>query len=222
MKLVVQIPCLDEEETLASTIKDIPRQIPGIDKVEVLVIDDGSSDKTAQIAKAKGAEHLIRLSKTKGLGVAFAAGLETALQLGADIIVNTDGDNQYRGEDIPKLIQPILEGKAQIVLGDRRIANIKQFGFVKRLLHRIGNAVVTRISGLVISDATSGFRAISARLMFGEIIGFGGCLPAGIIQTAIDFNRTIYFQNLQRGIIHWNIRIISFQGYWRFKHTKYK
>lgn len=161
MKLIVQIPCLNEENTIASTIKEIPRQIPGINKVEILVIDDGSCDRTSQIAKESGVEHIIRLSKTKGLGPAFAAGIETALKLGADIIVNTDGDNQYRGEDIHKLVQPILEGKAQIVIGDRQVATIKQFSFLKKLLHRLGNAVVRRISGLVVFDATSGFRAIS-------------------------------------------------------------
>ena len=161
MKLIVQIPCLDEEKTIASAVKDIPRQIAGIDKVEILVIDDGSSDQTSPIAKEAGAEHIIRFSKTKGLGPAFSAGIETALKLGADIIVNTDGDNQYRGEDIPKLVQPILDGKAEIVIGDRKIASIKEFSFLKKLLHRLGNAVVRRISGLVIFDATSGFRAIS-------------------------------------------------------------
>ena len=161
MKLIVQIPCLNEEKTIGATIRDIPRHIPDIDKVEILVIDDGSSDKTAQIAKESGAEHIIRLSKTKGLGPAFAAGIETALKLGADIIANTDGDNQYRGEDIPKLVRPILDGKAQIVIGERLIATIKEFSFLKKRLHRLGNAVVRRISGLSVFDATSGFRAFS-------------------------------------------------------------
>ena len=161
MKLIVQIPCLNEEETIAQTIRDIPRQIPGIDKVEILVIDDGSSDKTAEVAKKSGVEHILRFSKTQGLGVAFMAGIEAALKLGADIIVNTDGDNQYRGEDIPKLIQPILQGQTEIVIGDRQLATLRQFGFLKKQLHRLGNFVVRRISGLVIFDATSGFRAIS-------------------------------------------------------------
>ena len=161
MKLIVQIPCLNEEKTIAQTIKDIPRQIPGIDKVEILVIDDGSSDKTVQIARESGAEHIICFSKTKGLSAAFISGIETAIKLGADIIVNTDGDNQYRGEEISKLIRPILDGRAEIVIGDRKIATIKEFGFVKRHLHKLGNIIVRRISGLAIFDATSGFRAIS-------------------------------------------------------------
>lgn len=161
MKLIVQIPCLDEEKTIASTIRDIPRKIPGIDKIEILVIDDGSQDKTSQIAKESGAAHIIRFGKTKGLSFAFISGIEAALKLGADIIVNTDGDNQYRGQDLPKLVQPILDGGAEIVIGDRRIATIKDFGFLKRQLHRLGNFVVRQISGLAVFDATSGFRAIN-------------------------------------------------------------
>ena len=161
MKLIVQIPCLNEEKTVALTIRDIPRQIPGIDKVEILVIDDGSSDKTAEIAGKSGVEHILRFSKTKGLGTTFMAGIETALKLEADIIVNTDGDNQYQGEDIPRLIQPILEGRSEIVIGDRCIGTIKEFSLPKKLLHKLGNIVVRQISGLAIFDATSGFRAFS-------------------------------------------------------------
>lgn len=161
MKLIVQIPCLNEEKTIAQTIQDIPRQIPGIEQVEILVVDDGSSDQTSSIARACGAEHIIRLSPTRGLSCAFTSGIEAAIKLGADIIVNTDGDHQYRGEDIPKLIQPILDKKAEIVIGDRKITTIKGFGFIKRQLHRLGNFIVRQISGLVVFDATSGFRAIS-------------------------------------------------------------
>lgn len=161
MKLIVQIPCLNEEKTIAQTIQDIPRQIPGIEQVEILVIDDGSSDKTSSIARACGAEHIIRSSQTRGLSCTFTSGIEAAIKLGADIIVNTDGDHQYRGEDIPKLIRPILDKKAEIVIGDRKITTIKDFGFIKRQLHRLGNFVVRQISGLVVFDATSGFRAIS-------------------------------------------------------------
>lgn len=161
MKLIAQIPCLNEEKGIALTIKNIPRRIPGIDKVEILVIDDGSIDKTAQIAKELGVEHIIYLGETRGLGHAFASGIEAALKLGADIIVNTDGDNQYKGEDIPKLIKPILEGQAEIVIGDRQVKTLKQFSFIKRQLQRLGNFTVCRFSGLNIFDATSGFRAIS-------------------------------------------------------------
>jgi glycosyltransferase involved in cell wall biosynthesis len=161
MKLIVQIPCLNEEETLPRTLRDIPRKIPGIDKVEILVIDDGSTDRTVEIARKHGADHIVRLTNNKGLAEAFMTGLNTALQLGADIIVNTDGDNQYRGSDIPKLIQPILEGKADIVIGDRQIDKIKHFSWIKKKLQKLGSWVVRQVSNTDIPDATSGFRAFS-------------------------------------------------------------
>jgi len=160
MKLIVQIPCLDKK-TIAQTIKDIPKQIPGIDKIGILVIDDRSSDKTIQIAKMLGIEHIIRLSKTRGLSPAFTAGIEIALKLGADIIVNTDGDNQYQGKDIPILIQLILDRQTEMVIGDRQAKTIKEFSFLKKLLHKIGNIVIGQISGLIINDTTSGFYAFS-------------------------------------------------------------
>jgi len=161
MKLIVQIPCFNEEETLPITVKDIPRNIKGIDKIEVLVIDDGSTDRTSEVAKELGVEHIVRFSRNKGLAKAFSAGLDACLKLGADIIVNTDADNQYKGEDIPKLIKPILEGKADIVVGDRQIDTIKDFSFMKKKLQKIGSLVVRHVSGTDIPDATSGFRAFS-------------------------------------------------------------
>ena len=161
MKLIVQIPCFNEEETLPITVKDIPRNIKGIDKVEVLVIDDGSTDRTSEVAKELGVEHIVRFNRNKGLAKAFSAGLDACLKLGADIIVNTDADNQYKGEDIPKLIKPILEGKADIVVGDRQIDTIKDFSFMKKKLQKIGSLVVRHVSGTDIPDATSGFRAFS-------------------------------------------------------------
>ena len=161
MKLIVQIPCFNEEETLPITVKDIPRNIKGIDKVEVLVIDDGSTDRTSEVAKELGVEHIVRFNKNKGLAKAFSTGLDACLKLGADIIVNTDADNQYKGEDIPKLIKPILEGKADIVVGDRQIDTIKDFSFMKKKLQKIGSLVVRHVSGTDIPDATSGFRAFS-------------------------------------------------------------
>jgi len=161
MKLIVQIPCFNEEKTLSHTVKDIPRDIEGMDNVEILVIDDGSTDRTAEVAKELGVDHILRFSKNKGLALAFTAGLDASLKLGADIIVNTDGDNQYKAEDIPKLIQPILEGRAEIVVGDRQVNNIEHFSRIKRILQRVGSWVVRRFSGTNIADTTSGFRAYS-------------------------------------------------------------
>jgi glycosyltransferase involved in cell wall biosynthesis len=156
MKLMVQIPCLNEEKTLPITLKSIPRKIEGVDKVEILIIDDGSTDRTLEVAKEAGVEHIVRLTKTKGLAKSFMAGIDASLKLGADIIVNTDADSQYRGEDIPKLIKPILEGKADVVIGNR---DMEDFSFTKRSLQRIGSWVVRQVSKTNVPDTTSGFRA---------------------------------------------------------------
>lgn len=161
MKLIIQIPCHNEEATLPGTLRDLPRQIPGVEVIETLVVDDGSADRTAQVACELGVRHVVRLPQHMGLARAFAVGLETALREGADIIVNTDADNQYRGDDIPHLIQPILEGRAEIVIGDRGIAHLTHFSSLKRLLQRFGSWVVQAASGVKIPDATSGFRAFS-------------------------------------------------------------
>lgn len=161
MKLIVQIPCLNEEQCLAAVLADIPREIPGVDSVEVLVIDDGSTDRTAQVAAASGADHLVGNKTTQGLARTFSVGLERALELGADIVVNTDGDNQYFGGDIPALIEPVLAGRADIVIGDRRIATNPHFGKWKRRLQALGSAIVRTLSGTEVPDAVSGFRAIS-------------------------------------------------------------
>ncbi len=161
MKLIVQIPCLNEAETLPATVRDIPRQIEGIDTVELLVIDDGSSDNTAAVARELGVEHIVRFRSNRGLAAAFAAGLDAALRLGADIIVNTDGDNQYAGADIPKLIAPILAGQADIVIGDRQVETIVHFSPIKKRLQKWGSWVVRQASNTEIPDTTSGFRAYS-------------------------------------------------------------
>jgi len=163
MKLIIQIPCFNEEKTLPLTIADIPRDIEGIDKVEILVVDDGSTDRTVEVAKELGVDHVVSLNENKGLAQAFAAGLDTSLKLGADIIVNTDGDNQYNGEDVPKLVKPILEGRADIVVGNRQVNNIEHFSYIKRILQSIGSWVVRHFSGTNINlkDTTSGFRAYS-------------------------------------------------------------
>ncbi len=161
MKLIIQIPCYNEEKTLPITLNDLPKKIDGIDKIEILVIDDGSKDNTREVAIRHGADHVIGFNKNRGLARAFAYGLETALKLGADIIVNTDADNQYCGADIPKLLEPILKGEADIVIGDRQTHKIPHFSRFKKFLQRFGSMIVSFLSRTKIPDATSGFRAIS-------------------------------------------------------------
>src|SRR3954449_3769530 len=159
MKLIIQIPCWDEEEQLPRTLADLPREVPGVDSVEWLVIDDGSTDRTVDVARENGVDHIVRLTNNKGLAAAFQAGLDAALKLGADIVVNTDADNQYNAADIPRLIQPILEGNADMVVGARPIDQIEHFSPIKKRLQRLGSAVVRRASETNIADTTSGFRA---------------------------------------------------------------
>jgi glycosyltransferase involved in cell wall biosynthesis len=170
MKLIVQIPCLDEEATLPATIVDIPRRIEGIDEVELLVVDDGSIDRTVEVARTHGVEHIVRLTNNKGLAAGFQAGLDACLKLGADIVVNTDADNQYSGADIPKLVRPILAGEADIVVGDRRVNSIEHFSGAKKALQRLGSWVVRRLSGTEIADTTSGFRAYNREAALGLLV----------------------------------------------------
>ncbi len=159
MKLIVQIPALNEEETLATAIAAVPREISGVSSVEILVIDDGSTDNTVGVAREAGADHILQMASNVGLARAFTAGIEEALALGADIIVNTDADNQYCADDIPALIQPILDRRAQIVVGARPIKEIESFSPIKKALQRLGSWVVRQASGSTIPDAPSGFRA---------------------------------------------------------------
>ncbi len=161
MKVIVQIPCLNEEQTLPATVRDIPRKIPGVDKVEILIIDDGCKDRTVDVARSLGVDHIVSFPGNRGLGHAFAAGIDRCLMLGADIIVNTDGDNQYSGADIPALIKPILEHHADIVIGDRQPDKIRHFSFAKRKLQVFGSRVVSRLAGIHVPDVASGFRAYS-------------------------------------------------------------
>jgi len=161
MKLIVQIPCLNEEGTLPQTVADIPRQIEGIDCIEILIIDDGSSDRTIEVARQIGVHHIVRNLNNKGLAASFNIGIDTCLRLGADIIVNTDGDNQYQGQDIAKLVAPIVNGQADIVIGDRQTDSIPHFDLHKKLLQKFGSAIVRILSGVQIPDAVSGFRAFS-------------------------------------------------------------
>jgi glycosyltransferase involved in cell wall biosynthesis len=159
MKLIIQIPCFNEETTLPATLGDLPRAVEGIDSVEWLVIDDGSTDRTVEVAREHGVHHIVRLTNNRGLAAAFQAGLDASLKLGADIIVNTDADNQYYGGDIPKLVAPILAGEADMVIGDRETDQIEHFSPLKKRLQRLGSAVVRRASGTDVPDTTSGFRA---------------------------------------------------------------
>lgn len=161
MKLIVQIPCYNEEETISTTLNEIPKKIDGIDDVEILIIDDGSIDKTVEVAKKCGMDHIVSHSKNLGLAKAFATGIKKAVELDADIIVNLDADNQYKASDIPKLIQPILEKKADIVIGARPIEKIKSFSPLKKMLQKLGSYVMRKISGADILDAPSGFRAFT-------------------------------------------------------------
>jgi glycosyltransferase involved in cell wall biosynthesis len=159
MKLIIQIPCLNEEATLPLTVADLPRELPGFDPVELLVVDDGSTDRTIEVARECGVDHVVRLTNNKGLAAAFQAGLDACLKLGADVVVNTDADNQYRGADVAKLVEPIVAGSADMVVGDRQVGGIDHFSPRKKRLQRLGSWVVRRLSGTAITDATSGFRA---------------------------------------------------------------
>ncbi|MDR2104965.1 MAG: glycosyltransferase family 2 protein [Deferribacteraceae bacterium] len=161
MKLIIQIPCFNEEASLPITFADLPRHIDGIDAIEYLVIDDGSTDRTVETAKELGVNHIVSFKRNKGLAAAFTAGVETCLRLGADIIVNTDADNQYQGGDIAKLVKPILDGKADITIGARPIADIEHFSWRKKKLQRFGSFIVRLASQTDIPDAPSGFRAYS-------------------------------------------------------------
>ena len=159
MKLIIQIPCFNEAEQLPQTLADLPREVEGFDVVEWLVIDDGSTDETIAVARAHGVDHLVRLTNNKGLAAGFQAGIDTALKLGADVIVNTDADNQYYGPDVARLVRPILEGRADMVIGDREVGGIEHFSPLKKLLQRLGSWVVRQASSTSVPDTTSGFRA---------------------------------------------------------------
>jgi len=159
MKLIIQIPCFNEEGQLPLTLSRLPRRVAGFDVVEWLVIDDGSTDRTVEVAHEHGVDHIVRLTNHKGLAAAFQAGIDAGLKLGADVIVNTDADNQYEGADVPKLVEPILRGAADMVVGDRQVGQVEQFSGSKKLLQRLGSWVVREASSIRVPDTTSGFRA---------------------------------------------------------------
>jgi glycosyltransferase involved in cell wall biosynthesis len=192
LKLIIQIPCLNEEQTLPATIADLPRRIEGIDEIELLVIDDGSSDRTVAVARRSGVDHIVRLTNNKGLAAGFQAGLDACLKLGADIVVNTDADNQYRGADVAKLVAPILAGGADMVVGDRQVSQIEHFSGAKKGLQRLGSWVVRRLSGTEVTDTTSGFRAYNreAALQLAVVDNFTytleSLIQAGKMLIAVD------------------------------------
>lgn len=166
-KLIIQIPCLNEAEQLPVALAALPRSVAGFDEVEWLVIDDGSTDDTIAVARLLGVEHIVKLTNNKGLASAFEAGLDASLKLGADVIVNTDADNQYDAADIPALVAPIVAGVADMVVGDRNVSGIEHFSSTKKRLQRLGSAVVRRASGTEVPDATSGFRAYNREAALG-------------------------------------------------------
>jgi glycosyltransferase involved in cell wall biosynthesis len=160
-KLIIQIPCFNEAETLALTLADLPREVHGFDTVEWLIVDDGSTDYTAEVAQANGVDHVVRHTRNRGLASAFMTGLDACLKRGADVIVNTDADNQYQATDIPALTRPVLEGRADMVIGSRPISEIEHFSHAKKILQRLGSWVVRVTSRTDVADAPSGFRAMS-------------------------------------------------------------
>ena len=192
MKLIIQIPCLNEEETLPATLADLPREVTGFDEVQWLVIDDGSTDRTVEVARECGVDHIVRLTNNRGLAAGFQAGLDASLKLGADVIVNTDADNQYNGADIPLLVEPILAGNADMVIGDRQTDTIEHFSPLKKRLQKLGSWVVRQASETDVPDTTSGFRAYNreAALQMAVVSRFTYTLEtiiqAGKLLVAVD------------------------------------
>lgn len=213
VKCIIQIPCYNEAETLPATLADLPRALPGIDCLEILVIDDGSDDETTAVAHALGVHHIIRHRQNQGLARAFQSGLDTCLRLGADIIVNTDADNQYPGHYIADLVAPVLAGQAHVVIGDRQVGRVAHFSPLKRALQVLGSSLVRTVSGTDVPDAASGFRAYSreAALRFNILTRFSytletiiqaGKLGLAIQSVPIEVNETERPSRLQRNMWH--------------------
>jgi glycosyltransferase involved in cell wall biosynthesis len=192
MKLIIQIPCFNEEQQLPVTLSALPREVEGFDAVEWLIIDDGSRDRTVEVAREHGVDHIVRLTNNKGLAAAFQAGLDAGLKLGADVIVNTDADNQYEGSDIPKLVGPIVRGQADMVIGDRQVEKIDHFSASKKVLQRFGSWVVRQASSTDVPDTTSGFRAynreaaLQVQVMSKFTYTLETIIQAGKLEVAID------------------------------------
>lgn len=220
MKLIIQIPCFNEEESLPVAVATLPKSIPGVDVIEYLIIDDGSRDRTREVARSLGIHHIVGFPTNQGLARAFMLGIRSCLERGADIIVNTDADDQYNAEDIPKLIEPILQGRAEFVVGERPIATIEHFSPIKKLLQKIGSSVVAGISATTIKDAPSGFRAFSrgaaARLnVFSsytytlETIIQAGQKNMGVVSVPIRVNRDLRPSRLVRSIPSYVTRSVA-------------
>ena len=233
MKLIIQIPCLNEEGTLAGTVADIPREFEGIDEVEILVINDGSTDRTVEVAREAGVDYIVEFPRNRGLGYAFRAGFDACLKAGADIIVNTDGDNQYAGWDIAKLVKPVVEGKAEIVIGDRRTDTIEHFSFTKQALQKMGSRMISRLGNMNIPDVASGFRAYSrdAALQLSTFTDFdhtaehvveAGQKHFAVMSVTIDTNPKLRESRLFNNISTFVIRsgLISLRTYTQYKALK--
>ena len=219
MKLIIQIPCYNEAAILPETLADLPPELPGIDTIEYLIIDDGSTDNTVEVAKAHGVHHVVRLPRNGGLARAFRTGIDAAVKLGADIIVNTDADNQYCGEDIWRLVEPILLQRAEMVVGDRGVAQHPHFSPFKRRMQRLGSWVVSRAAGFPVADATSGFRAYSRQVALDTIVlssysyTLETLIQAGAGRVAVEFvpirtNAPTRPSRLHKG----NLYFMVFQG----------
>ena len=211
MKLIIQIPCLNEETTLPATLADLPREVPGIGEVEWLIVDDGSTDRTAEVARENGVDHVVSFSKNRGLAAAFRAGLQASLQHGADVIVHTDADNQYSANSIPDLVRPVIEDDADMVVGDRQIWGHEEFGFIKKCLQKLGSRVVSHMSGLDVPDVTSGFRAYSREAAMTlnvlsrytythETVIQGGLHNLNVVSVPVEVNRKTRPSRLFRSI----------------------